>query len=246
MTEGTMRPAEGLTKRLRDAAANKSNSATYDKLMREAASRLEELEARGEPYARLAEIHRLTWHMLDDSEHDVSANKVTIDLSISGEYYNALMEIIGDECPLYLAAHPAPAVSDAKPEPSKETRELVALVTGEAPPTRDLQGYREGQAAMREMAAKVCDSIRNNVWYSEDTRSGAERLAYTIRALPTGDEAEWSSENGVQHGWDRRKLVDRRKLKGVPFSGDEQPTLHPTPTAPLVDKNYLRRYDEKF
>lgn len=55
---------------------------------------------------RLQEIHRLTWHMLDDSCHDVSANEVTIDLGISGEYYNALMEIIGDECPAAMTELP--------------------------------------------------------------------------------------------------------------------------------------------
>lgn len=59
----------------------------------------EQLAERDARIAELSEIHRLTWHMMDDSCHEVSNNRVVIDLNFSGEYYNALMEIIGDECP---------------------------------------------------------------------------------------------------------------------------------------------------
>lgn len=178
-------PAEGLTKRLREYAEAGYLSRSAAACMFAAATRIEELEARGwhfadptgpalHPGAGRAEWHDKAWALFHAKTFkDTMLHKVNIHTmrAVFDATYDALT-----------TAPPASRFS------RNEARE---------------EGYREGLAAMREMAAKACDErarLRTGEegWDMPGSSNWtkiheAKRCRDTIKALPTGDEGKPAS-----------------------------------------------------
>lgn len=90
--------------------------------------RLKPLEAE---VHRLREIEHRVWHVLDDSAEDVSRGVVELDLSIVGEDYRILCDLLGDEHPepgaprVEAEAHPDTAILDwAETHPEDAMHEI--------------------------------------------------------------------------------------------------------------------------